>query len=901
MPGFEVTDTLSSAPRLERPLLKAHKALPRRRDVIRSITPIEILPSDRDVEQSNGAAVPSLPLTPPNQIRDHYETSPPDLTPRPSPLNHDLAMQAARTRQFSPPTPDTTPPRVRASTGARPAFLAQTSMSSRTESFKTAREEFTSDEEPESRNRSTHSLVQRNRQKPLQPKRSPLANGLPVRPDGFGAEEISSSRRVEQSVFDSFDGEWARGHEGGSATSLRFKSPWPRGNHADVDPEQQSQASDVTEKQLNSSLTREKSLRDRVHDSQETVMSPSLEKFGEDIGWLLPEREQRLIDKVNTWRLSAGSTTTSTIEAMVIDSPPKIRRTLRHSGKRASLRSVSTPNPQSTRTSLESSGESQHRLVHKSARITNRNRLSMASDMSVSASVTSSQLRQVEVIPVVVIPERRSSLKSSAPNSRNHSKSRSQSSGRRPTTAPDGRMSSMDMHLPYRKRTMSESLPSSSRFTDQNSRGRGCVRPPVPPRSSSLSAPTSRNNSRTTSLTSESLRRHTEAMNVAATKKENNERPADPNLSPRIVLPDSRPEEEALHRQSHYQDDDMEKLRPPSLHFTQPSVVSSSPGPVEISEATAVTFFPHNNRSLLLIDPNRQSESRAVRALRGRPLDAPLNPKTPEQSPTPVNVDSPLKNPRPPPKPPAFKVIPPTPMDETERQLGGTQDDQEGSNSFVRRLGSVRRAMSGRRRSESATFTRSFSTRTARNRKAGKDIDGRLHPLWRPRGFWEDFGDTDDERVFTDGIPAEQEGKVEEDDVFVSNSLGLPQKRVIFNGPLALARRLSKSRKSGNGRQKSSQGNLRGGSLGSGIIRPRSPYQRRVRLGSRFGIHLRFVTLRDVQQRLRHARQLRQEEKLETRREKLKQSIGEKRMLIDPYSVLGPYNQVVSPATRVRH
>lgn len=549
------------------------------------------------------------------------------------------------------------------------------------------------------------------------------------------------------------------------------------------------------------------------------------------------------MDRVNTWRLS-GCSTTSTIEAMVIELPQQVRRTLRHSGKRASLRSVSSPNPPSTRTSLESSAESQRRLVRKSARITNRDRRSISSDM---ASVTSSQLPQkLEVIPVVVIPERRSSLKASASSSRNNSKTRSQGSGRRPTTAPEGSRGTMDMPLRQRKRTMSDSMPSTS-----DSRGRGLGRPPVPPRSSSLSAPTSRNNSRTTSLTSESLRLHTEAMQKQPP-------PSDP-ASPRIILSEDRRGSEALERLSHQ--DDAERLRAPSFHFTQASVVSSSPGPVEINEATAVTFFPHNNESVLLIDPKQQPESRAVQALRGRPLDAPVDAETPQQSPTPANVDSPLKNPRPPPDPPAFKVIPPTPMDEEEsRQFG---EEQERSSRLSRRLGSVRRALSGRRQSASPWSA------SATNRAAGRDMDSRLHPFWQPRGFWDDIKSDD-------GDPADREDSRQEEE-FVSNSLGLPQKRVIFSGPISLARRMSQRTRG----HRSSHGSV-GRSLGCGIMRPRSPYQRRVRFASR--MHVPVMMLRDLQRRVRRARQLRQEAKWEARREKLKQSIGEK-TLVDPFEV----------------
>ncbi|KAL1983390.1 hypothetical protein VTN96DRAFT_10372 [Rasamsonia emersonii] len=870
MPGFEASNAVSDAPQPERPLPKARKSLPRRRDATQSMPPIEIPPSEGDVEQSNGAAVvtPTLPLTPPKQ-KQEYNASTPDLKPCPVPLNHGLTAQTGRPRQFTPPTPDTTPPRAR----DRTPGAVQPSMSSRAESFKTAQEGLSSDEEPESRNRSA---------RPSPRKNSPLANGIRVEETYTSSQ---GSRKVErQPVFDSFDGEWVHNHEGGSATSRCFKSPRPRGNHANGDLKQrpQSDACDTGHQQLNCSLTRGRSLRDRVQESRDSSISPSVKKFGEDICWFLPEEEQQLMDRVNSWRLS-GCSTTSTIEAMVIELPQQARRTLRHSGKRASLRSVSSPNPPSTRTSLESSAESQRRLVRKSARITNRDRRSISSNMS-AASVTSSQLPQkLEVIPVVVIPERRSSLKASTSSSRNNSKTRSQGSGRRPTTAPEGSRGTMDMPMRQRKRTMSDSMPSTS---DINSRGRGFFRPPVPPRSSSLSAPTSRNNSRSASLTSESLRIHTEAM----MQKQHNEPPSDPNASPRIVLFEDRRGSEALERQSH-QEDDAERLRAPSLHFTQASVVSSSPGPVEINEATAVTFFPHNNESVLLIDPKQQPESRAVQALRGRPLDAPVDAETPKQSPTPATVDSPLKNPRPPPDPPAFKVTPPTPMDEADCQLGA--EEQARSSRLSRRLGSVRRALSARRQSAWS------ASRAATNRTAGKDMDSRLHPFWRPRGFWDDFK-SDDEG---DGPEREGEGEQKDDrkddrkdgqqednrqeDEFVSNSLGLPQKRVIFSGPISLARRMSKRSRG----HRSSQGNV-GRSLSCGIMRPLSPYQRRVRFASRWGMHVPLTTLRNLQRRVRRARQLRQEEKWEARRAKLKQSIGEKTP-IDPFSVVGPYDPIL--------
>jgi hypothetical protein len=427
-------------------------------------------------------------------------------------------------------------------------------------------------------------------------------------------------------------------------------------------------------------------------------------------------------------------------------------------------------------------------------------------------------------------------------------------------------------------------------MSDRDSRGRGFGRPSIPARSSSLSAPTSRNNSRSTSLTSESLRRHTEAMNSAG-QKQNDDTPTAPLPSPRIILSTEIYPESSTRQPLHHNAEDVERLRAPSLHFTQSSVVSSSPGPVEISEATAMPLFPHNNQSLLLIDPHMQPESRAVEALRGRLLTVPQNVKTPEQSTIMVNVESPLRNPRTPPKPPAFKVIPPSPMEELDRQLGKVEREQAGSSRISRGLGSVRRALSTRRRSEvGPTLSRSFSTRSVRSRRAAKETDSELHPFWRPRGFWDDFDDSGDERPGEEGDPGSRR-RLDQEDTFVSNSLGLPQKRVIFSGPLALARRISNSRRSRRGvRRQPSQGNLqRAKGPGPGIGRPRSPYQRRVRIAPGFGFTFHLVTFRKLQQRIRLARRVREQARWDARRERLKQSIGEK-TVADPHSV-GPFNQ----------
>jgi len=220
--------------------------------------------------------------------------------------------------------------------------------------------------------------------------------------------------------------------------------------------------------------------------------------------------------------------------------------------------------------------------------------------------------------------------------------------------------------------------------------------------------------------------------------------------------------------------------------------------PVEISEATQVCIIPHNNTSLLVVQqqPSRVTsmvpEQRQVadeaylspndyRDIRStptppfvdaseeyideieqaqRPQQPTLNfePSTPPLQialPQPGAVDSPLKNPRPPPEPPKINFIPPTPAEELEKQLVPGPPKRSDSHP-QRRLSLVQRA---RRYSDNliptllsrGTSNRNRDTRRSHHRNEPHDVPtvtdeaGTLHPFWRPRGFWDDFTDSESE------------------------------------------------------------------------------------------------------------------------------------------------------------
>ncbi|KAF2875878.1 hypothetical protein BDV95DRAFT_485431 [Massariosphaeria phaeospora] len=203
--------------------------------------------------------------------------------------------------------------------------------------------------------------------------------------------------------------------------------------------------------------------------------------------------------------------------------------------------------------------------------------------------------------------------------------------------------------------------------------------------------------------------------------------------------------------------------------------------PIEVSEATAVSIYPHNNHSVLVVQqaPRSSMQVQIVNEAHFAPpasvptppfVDASegfeeqyqqptltFEPSTPPMQislPVPGVVDSPLKNPRKPPEPPSLKVIPPTPAEELERQLPPGPPKRSESHP-QRRLSLVQRA---RRYSDnliSPLLARASSTRgrhaidshTHENPRIPtvNDEEGTLHPFWRPRGFWDGFEDSDSE------------------------------------------------------------------------------------------------------------------------------------------------------------
>jgi hypothetical protein len=203
--------------------------------------------------------------------------------------------------------------------------------------------------------------------------------------------------------------------------------------------------------------------------------------------------------------------------------------------------------------------------------------------------------------------------------------------------------------------------------------------------------------------------------------------------------------------------------------FSVASVETTGTSHAEVSEAMAVNIYPHQSKSVVLVNHSaKPSESSSVDEYKRSAPNVPLVkttdpnggvPVTPPQQFSVDDVDSPLRNPRAPPKPPVINFIPATPSGltpttEKQKQLGNyyemTAEKPKRSMSLLRRALTRRTADYGPSPSRPAgLLTRTFSlSRNIRRRyddwpdghrlkrhSTADDVpadETRLHPFWRP-------------------------------------------------------------------------------------------------------------------------------------------------------------------------
>ena len=342
-------------------------------------------------------------------------------------------------------------------------------------------------------------------------------------------------------------------------------------------------------------------------------------------------------------------------------------------------------------------------------------------------------------MPLTVIPDRLSSLHSSSTGSKPLSKTfsaHSQHQSSRPTTAPEETVSYFDMSRRDYRQTVSVVI-QQARPLDKNEKIMHDLTPPATNEASPPSFPTSSTLSRTTSV------------NSAAMK--NQQMPATPSAQQLLtgLDPDAQP---VQNNSDPTVTGDWSAFRPRSTMvtpFSLRSAHSSTPGTLEVNEATALSIHPHTNKSILVIQeiantdsskPREQSTIIAGNASIAIP--AALAPVIQQKPISRRLTDSPLQNPRDPPQPPDFiKIIPPTPANVPSSSDNSRQtNDSAKPNRMSAPLTSIRRTLSARRYSEAlkTPLARPFlSKRVGGSQRfsssEGEERESRLHPSWRPR------------------------------------------------------------------------------------------------------------------------------------------------------------------------
>ena len=869
---------------------------------------------------SQGGANPNqyLPLTPPALPQDPRKEVPVagngvEATASDSiPTRQGSERSATPVNPRSPPTPDLTPPRkaLQPSSPTPPSSIRNES--SKADSFRTAWEQYAADDDTLSRTHLPWTLSNKLVEPFMLASSKEVGLGLNLESDeGSKTPTLQASRIVRAaSTIEELDMEPRIVNDDSFVVSepaaVQEVVMKPKTRHGKkVVTELWTYGSSPDDFQA--SLDRSYPSQSGSEQINHGPILKTVEDLAERFKWLnwdenMPHGPD--VPDINGRRLSQLSATSTIVEATVYETPPRRRQRLRHSSKNPSLRTASSPLSGSNRSSLVSS-ETKPRLHHKKLRIAEvGNRTSVQSDSGVSMGLDLA--KSVEnAISTPEVPQRQSSLMSSLTVKPNRTLRRSQKPQRstsRPATAPDV---SVGYHELSRRKTraMSAFTPSSD-LSEIRGRTMGDFQPAVPTRASSLSAPTSKNASRATSLTSTSLHKHNVQQGLHL-----NNRDRSLETSKERAIPLNTPEKQT-------NEDLLGGLRPSSMltrtPFSAMSMQSSTPGPFEVNEATAINIYPHNNNSLLVVQQTSRRGSEPAR-LTTRITDnvrIAVNPTEamPHLSFTRQVPSSPLHTPRKIAKTPAVMLIPPTPFSRTS--MSDDADFYRGRSSksdppaATGPMSRARRALSARRYSETiiTPLTRSLSlhrreslsgTTRYRVRRRTDNADGnedlnkhKLSPFWRPRGFWNDLDDEDDEsedRTQESGAP------------YVRNTLGLPQTRVIA-GPVALARRIGslKRRKQQQQQQESpsaafgvmgqASGSF-GGRVGQSAAN-RSAAQKLKDLERRVGVVARFEhavhkvgrsgepifsVVQDAYDRLRANRV---EERLERQRERLKRNIG---------------------------
>ncbi|KAL1837565.1 hypothetical protein VTJ49DRAFT_3646 [Mycothermus thermophilus] len=833
-------DSLAAHPRI----FKKHKVLPHpRRDdgpryslgneaiVVRNGS-LSIPAKSGRPRATRPARGPEPPPTPPAHSRNSSTSHPSDLSPprpsgtRPGSSDSDSRPPVTPLHHQSPPTPnltpDQTPPgQAKGQAPRRPPITSRNASKmttdSRAESFQTARESLSASDDGDSDEKSTwrpdpqsgktSQTTVRQRPRETRSVSQPVGLGLQLEPSPFDGD--TTKRPQDVARVDTANGkapvkasEWDPSRM--KNVTIRKRRP---SRPKDVRDGEVIDDRPVTPTNATRALRRVPVDESPIVYSARRIVSDRFPTRR------TPDTPESSIDVKRSSVVSTRSNASTVVEAAVVleTAAPQRQRTLRHVRKQSALRDSSSeissaPAPASDTPAADAVQPRQDPPTSRAGEGVRESIASVATNNSISSRKARRSIWKNGGVPVVVVPERRSSVKS---NSRSPSlRSTSSRRSRSVSSVPTSQLSKSRENVPRfdrptrRGRAYSES--DGSRPGDERTMD---FPPVIPTRSSSLSAPTSRNTSRRGSLTAESLRTHNllqaqqahQALMKASQeldKLTQQTRPAEPEreesrLQPGPELSGDEPKASRAvlrpgrGRDSHGEhstgaDGDEDPGRHLSVQNTPLSIASvatTATSHAEVSEATAVNIYPHQSKFVALVDhPAKPSETASSEPSRVFTLTVPAPksassakvPATPPQKFVVDDVYSPLRNPRAPPKPPAINFIPATPSGltptiEKKKQAGNyfemTADKPKRSLSLLRRALTGR---SARDPSPSRFLARSFSLSQGRSEKARLKRrsmvdtpadESRLHPHWRP-AYVEDehccccSGCTDDECFF---------------------------------------------------------------------------------------------------------------------------------------------------------
>ncbi|TKA78952.1 hypothetical protein B0A49_02093 [Cryomyces minteri] len=339
--------------------LKAHKNLPRRRNETPTSRPVlttnEVSFSDDETlshVSSQHVASPQIPSAPMTRQKSGLPLTPPSVsndakhpTMSPPPYANGAFLLpksgvSTPSNQRSPPTPETTPPRSRhlSTTASRPPPIAAYP-SSRAESFRTARENQSSDGESSDLHLPLDDPVPQSWLEATRPLRlSAIGLGLDIPQEvenddatpterypgtvDMGRDLAVADEKLEQK---SFIGDTIPNREWDTnlMRNVTVRRRRPHLAIPETPPQQPSASEDENSPSIPMGipvLRRGLGLRERVEQAQRSPHSASTEKFGEDIEWpsaFSPITKSQL-HGVDTKRLSGMSSTSTIVEAIAL-------------------------------------------------------------------------------------------------------------------------------------------------------------------------------------------------------------------------------------------------------------------------------------------------------------------------------------------------------------------------------------------------------------------------------------------------------------------------------------------------------------------------------------------------------------------------------------------------------